>query len=88
MENLQPLINESVQLLLIGMGTVFIILTMLIFLISFSSKLLSRYEEEAPFLSAPVKTQPAEPVATSDDNQLVAVISSAIRAYKNKHSVK
>ena len=88
MDNLQSLINDSVQLMFIGMGTVFIILTMLIFLISFSSKLLSRYEEEPPYLSAPVKTQSTETVSTSEDSQLVAVISSAIRAYKNKHSAK
>ena len=89
MDQLQPLIVESFQLLLLGMGTVFIILTMLIFLISFSSKLLARYEDEPPHVSAPVKTQaPVNQAAASDDSQLVAVISSAISAYKKRHSNK
>ncbi|MDJ0832986.1 MAG: OadG family protein [Gammaproteobacteria bacterium] len=89
MEQLQPLIVESVQLLLLGMGTVFIILTMLIFLISFSSKFLARYEDEPPHVSAPVKPRtPANQVAAANDSQLVAVISSAISAYKKRHSEK
>ncbi len=90
MDQLQPLIVESVQLLLLGMGTVFIILTMLIFLISFSSKLLARYDDEPPHVSAPVKAQaPANnQAAAADEGQLVAVISSAISAYKKKHSAK
>ncbi len=89
MDQLQPLIVESFQLLLLGMGTVFIILTMLIFLISFSSKLLARYEDEPPHVSAPVKSQVAVNQDTAaNDGQLVAVISSAISAYKKRQGNK
>lgn len=86
MDNLQPLINESAQLMLIGMGTVFIILVMLIFLITLVSKTLARFN----FVDEPETTRAAFGVprktAPNTDNELIAVISSAIKAYKNRHS--
>ena len=86
MDNLQPLINESAQLMLIGMGTVFIILIMLIFLITIVSKTLIRFnlvdEPEPARAALGVSGQKA----TNTDNELIAVISSAITAYKKRHS--
>ncbi len=87
MNNLQPLINESVQLLFIGMGTVFIILIMLIFLINLVSKALSMLKLE----DEPVKTRNSQKgtrkKSVKSDDELIAVISSSITAYKKKHSV-
>ena len=86
MENLQALINESLQLLLIGMGTVFVILVMLIFLITMVSKLFEGYEDE------PVHALPSKPVTANanqtpgSQDQLVAVISAAIQVYKQRQS--
>lgn len=85
MDNLQPLINESFQLMLIGMGTVFIILILLIFLINLVSKILMSFKpeehQEAPHSTvAASRKKPA-----STDQQLIAVISSAISAYKKQH---
>lgn len=86
METLQPLINESIQLLLIGMGTVFLILIMLIFLITLVSKLIP--EEDVNTIA--VSSQPTLPQTSqsnaTNDAQLVAVISAAIAKFKKKHS--
>lgn len=90
MNDLQPLIIESAQLMLIGMGSVFIILTLLIFLITFVSKLLARfYLEEAP-LHHKTSFAPAQKstITLQDDNQLIAIISSAIASYKKRHTEK
>lgn len=84
MENIQALINESLQLLLIGMGTVFVILVMLIFLITMVSKLFEGYEDE------PVHALPSKPAAgnagqpAGSQDQLVAVISAAIQVFKQR----
>ena len=84
MEQLQPLIAESAQLLLIGMGTVFIILVMMIFLINLMSKWLP---EEV--VDTPPHEQRSVPAASQaqagNQNELIAVVSSAINAYRNKH---
>lgn len=85
MDNLQPLINESAQLMLIGMGTVFVILTMLIFLITFTSKLLENYADEPDEIHARSGHASAQKTVQSN-NELIAVISSAINTYKNRHN--
>ena len=80
MENLTPLINESIELLFIGMGSVFTILTLLIFLITFASKLLSGFADPEP-----VSRRPAAAKSPGDDQELIAVISAAINSYKKRH---
>ena len=86
MENLQPLINESLQLLLIGMGTVFVILGMLIFLITMVSKLFEDYEDEPVH---PLTNNPGAAAAgraKDSQDELVAVISAAIQVFKQRQS--
>jgi oxaloacetate decarboxylase gamma subunit len=85
MEHLQPLIAQSLQLMLIGMGTVFIILTMLIFLIGMISKLIPQeMPEPLPRISRTAYESP--PSGADKDRELVSVISAAITAYRHKHS--
>ena len=79
MENLTPLINESIELLFIGMGSVFTILTLLIFLITLSSKLLSGFADPEP-----VSRRPTAVKSPGDDQELIAVISAAINSYKKR----
>ena len=87
MDKLQPLIIESAQLMLIGMGTVFIILVMLIFLITIVSKVVISLKLE----DEPVATRAAFKVnkksTATDDSELIAVISSAISTYRSRHSI-
>jgi oxaloacetate decarboxylase gamma subunit len=81
--DLQLLIAESAQLLVIGMGTVFIILVMLIFLINTVSRLLPE-EKVEPIKPARIPTPRASSQAASNDGQLVAVIGAAVQAYRNR----
>ncbi|MCP4075346.1 MAG: OadG family protein [Gammaproteobacteria bacterium] len=87
MDNLQPLIVESAQLMFIGMGTVFVILVMLIFLINIVSKFVMslKLEDEPAATLAAFKV--SKKSAATDDSELIAVISSAISSYKNRHSI-
>ncbi len=72
--NIDQLLTQSLQLLGLGMGSVFIILTLLIGIISIVSKLVP---EELPAEAAPVR----EPAA-SVDNQHIAVIQAAIHKFR------
>jgi oxaloacetate decarboxylase gamma subunit len=85
MEKLQPLILQSLELLVIGMGTVFIILGLLIFLINMVAKLViaMKLEEEAAHF--PSTTGAARPLDSTQDDELVAVISSAVTRYRKQH---
>lgn len=85
MDKLQPLIVESAQLLFIGMGTVFLILVLLIFLVTLISKLLASYEDEPIPVTIPSINRVSNPSITNNENELIAVISSAITAYRKRH---
>jgi len=87
MDKLQPLINESAQLMLIGMGTVFFILIMLIFLISIVSKVVMSLKLEDEPVAARAAFKVNRKPAATDDSELIAVISSAISTYKSRHSI-
>jgi sodium pump decarboxylase gamma subunit len=83
MDNVQALMLESVQLLFIGMGSVFIILGILIFLISTVSKLLPEEVIEQNF----GRPNPAANTNNQTDNkELIAVIGTAINAFKKRNS--
>ena len=89
MNSLQPLIIASAELLFIGMGTVFIILILLIFLITLISKTLTRFnlvDPPQPPTRRSVQAAKTNAAATSN-NELIAVISSAIKAHKKKHPI-
>jgi oxaloacetate decarboxylase gamma subunit len=84
MENLQQLIIESLELLFLGMGTVFLILIMLIFLITLVSRLVAHYPDEPPggLVRKPVTVTSNPHVAEQDE--LVAVISAAVSVYRQR----
>jgi oxaloacetate decarboxylase gamma subunit len=87
MDNLQPLIIQSLELLLIGMGTVFIILVMLIFLINTVSKILRYYGfEDSPVEPRTTPSSTSSSATSSDQTPLIAVISAAVNAYRKRHS--
>lgn len=90
MNHLIPLIIESIQLMFIGMGTVFLLLTLMIFLISLVNRLLSAYAEAHPeAVLHPVYSAPTLKTTQSkgDDSQLIAVISSAVSRYRKDHDI-
>ena len=77
--NSGELISEGFNLMLLGMGTVFVFLTILVFVTSFMSSLVQNY--------APVEsTGEISPEAPTEieDQALLAVISAAIHSHRSK----
>jgi len=77
--NIDALLTQSLQLLGLGMGSVFIILGLLIGIISIVSKLVP---EEAPIATVAA----IEPSAT-DSNAHIAAIQAAIHKYRKSHKI-
>ena len=82
------LLDQGLELMLFGMGTVLAFLSVLVLSITLMSWILARYFPlvELPSV-APVKSPPAgvSGVGTEDAN-LVAVISAAIHRHRSKKS--
>lgn len=74
--------QQGVELMLYGMGTVFTFLALLIIATTVMSFLLQRFAKPEPkAVPSPVKAQEA----AGNDDQLVAVISAAIHKYRSRH---
>ena len=80
------LLTDGLVLLVLGMGMVFVFLTIMVGLISVSARVLSRFEHLLP-----PETPPSSPGArrgpAGDDQDLIAVLTAAVRRYQNEHSV-
>ncbi len=84
------LMNQGLELMLFGMGTVLAFLTVLVFSIILMSWLLARF---FPFVDATLDV-PTSPKSSSgggvgsaaEDATVVAVISAAIHRYRSKKS--
>ncbi len=79
----QDLLSQGIELLVYGMGTVVVFLSLLVFATSAMSTIIERYFPEAP---APAAKPARAPVRTpEDDTELVAVIATAIRRHRARH---
>ncbi|OUS30898.1 hypothetical protein A9Q99_05145 [Gammaproteobacteria bacterium 45_16_T64] len=84
---MNQLMWEGINLMMLGMGAVFVFLTLLVFTTTLMSKLVNKY---APPVPAPAEqpaasvNQPNEPNQVSD-GQLLAVISAAIHRHRSRH---
>ena len=73
------LLSEATTLMVLGMGTVFVFLTILVFVTSTMSALVTKLAPEQPAgQSSSVIQSPAE------DQTLLAVISAAIHAHRSR----
>lgn len=72
------LLQQGIDLMIYGMGTVIVFLTLMVFLTRIMSTLVSRFTP-APVISAGAK--PSTP-----DAQTVAVITAAVTRYRNQHA--
>lgn len=77
------LVSEGINLMIFGMGFVFVFLTLLVFSTSVMSKLLSKFAPEAPPQAKKAKAKTA-PVAAGNNDQLVAVMTAAVHKYRSK----
>ena len=68
--------QQGLQLMALGMGVVFLFLTLLIGIITLTSKIIQHFE------TAPVD---AGHTTTSQDNHLIEVITEAVQQYRSDH---
>ncbi len=71
------LMNSGIELMLIGMGIVFLFLAMLVVAINIMSSLVQRFFPEPPAT--------AMPVISGISKSTVAAISVAVHQYRNSH---
>lgn len=77
---MSQLMADGLGLLVLGMGTVFTFLTILIFATSIMSKLLTRFAPEPVKVAAKNEQSKSQGV----DPQLLKVLSSAVKEYRNR----
>jgi oxaloacetate decarboxylase gamma subunit len=73
------LLSEALTLMLLGMGTVFVFLTILVFVTATMSALVKKYAS-----ALPAGHSPAGHAAQPEDQTLLAVITAAIHAHRNR----
>lgn len=76
------LMNQGIELLVFGMGTVFVFLTVLVLITMFMSFIIQRFFPEAAAV-AKVRTAKAAPNKQHND-ELVAVISAAVQKHRSR----
>jgi len=77
------LLWEGINLMVIGMGAVFVFLILLVFATSVMSSLIAKFLPESDQPSLPPSV-PVAPSATADA-QLVAIITAAIQRHRSRH---
>ncbi|UYM16992.1 OadG family protein [Endozoicomonas euniceicola] len=77
------LLLEGVNLMLFGMGFVFLFLTALVGVTSTMSKVVNRFFPD-PLPAAPAPKAAAPAATASGDTELVAAITAAIKMHRNK----
>jgi oxaloacetate decarboxylase gamma subunit len=75
------LMQQGIELMLYGMGTVFTFLALLIVATTVMSILVRRFVKPEPLPVTPVPRQRA----AENDEQLIAVIGAAIHKYRSRH---
>ena len=85
--NSSDLMEEGVELMLLGMGSVFIFLILLVVVTTLMSKVIGRYFPE-PIAAPAGRKSAAKPQkkAGEVDAQTIAVISAAIRQHRSRRS--
>ena len=78
------IVSAGLELMLFGMGTVVVFLTLLVVSTSFMSRIVSRYFAEPQVAEQVPAGRPRSTAKAVDDPQLIAVISAAVRRYRDK----
>ncbi len=76
------LFANALELMVIGMGIVFVFLTLLVVLVNGMTLVIHRFFAERP---GPVPTPPPEP-ASEREEEVIAAISAAVHRYRQRHS--
>lgn len=90
--NADNFVAEGLNLMLIGMGFVFVFLTLLVVVTALMSRLITFYEKRVGMLPAEGIPAPtavlgisSEPSGAPKDANLISVLSGAIHRYRAKH---
>ena len=75
------IVDQGVELMLFGMGTVIVFLGLLVIATTAMSRIVARFFPEPEPLPVPARAPAGTP---SDDGQLVAVISAAIQQHRRR----
>ncbi|ROS01353.1 oxaloacetate decarboxylase gamma subunit [Sinobacterium caligoides] len=81
----ESILQQGADLMLYGMGTVFVFLTLLVIVTTLMSSIIQRVAPERPALPVKGMPQPNNKANGQVDPQLTAVITAAIHQYRNKH---
>jgi oxaloacetate decarboxylase gamma subunit len=72
--------SKGIELMLAGMGIVFLFLTMLVLAINMMSALIQRFFPDAPSLAGTTATR-----SSGIDENIIAAITAAVHQHRNKH---
>jgi len=75
---MNEMMSVGVEIMLVGMGTVFLFLAMLIIIVDVMSKIIQR------FLPQEINELPT--VVTNVDSNVIAAISTAVHEYRKKYN--
>jgi oxaloacetate decarboxylase (Na+ extruding) subunit gamma len=78
------LMEQALELLIFGMGTVFVFLVVLVFAVNLMSRLVENYFPEPVPPAAPIPK--AKAVSRAIDNTTLAVIKAAVHQHREKHA--
>ncbi|MDD2950430.1 MAG: OadG family protein [Sulfuricurvum sp.] len=70
---------ESIKIMLLGMGTVFLFLTTMVYMTKIMSKLILRYFPEVSKAPASVSQSTTAPVQKTNENAKIAAILAALQ---------
>ncbi|MDO9163053.1 MAG: OadG family transporter subunit [Methylococcaceae bacterium] len=77
---MSELISSGLELLVAGMGIVFLFLTMLVVAINLMSAMVLRFFPDEPKTSSSLSS-----VVSSNDKRIVAAITAAVHQYRHDH---
>ncbi len=81
---MNELILQAVELMVVGMGFVFVFLTVLVGATTVMSKMVVRFEPAPPPVKPAAKKPATAKPAASNDPQLIAVIAAAVAEYRSR----
>lgn len=79
------LMIQGLELMLLGMGVVFVFLTLLVAMVTFMSFLVNRFAPEQAESTVGLPRPAAVLGGNNDDQEVVAVISAAVQRYRARH---
>ncbi len=83
---MSEILLEGVEIMLIGMGTVFVFLGLLVVATSTMSRLITRMQGEPETIAATTAQQSKPPSGQVTDPALLAAISAAVHQFRRKHN--